>query len=120
MAVKEEWLRGFDEEGRHERRIATEDELRKPDEMRQVWTRNARSNTQLMGTVQSAEECVQGGKPNFREAKWNNACCAQQITGQSGRPGASSLACVCMECKHMPKDDFVWFAADCHVWRDVN
>ena len=42
------------------------------------------------------------------------ACNAKQVPGDAGRPRVSPLAYMCLECKHMPKDDFVWFALDCH------
>ena len=28
-------------------------------------------------------------------------------------PGAITVACMCMECKHIPMVDFVWFAVEC-------
>ena len=47
-------------------------------------------------------------------ARWNNACYAKHVLGRVQRPGALALACTRMECKHVPKDDFVWFTVDSH------
>ena len=98
QGVHGKWLGRIDVEVRYEGRNATEDELRKCEEMKQVWNRSASkatflggcfrssgavrlrchradmgSNTPLKSIISNVQECVQGMKRHLREAPWNTA-----------------------------------------------
>ena len=46
--------------------------------------------------------------------KWTHVRFAKQFLEHAGNLGALAMSHMFMGCQYMPKDDFVWFAVECH------
>ena len=59
-------------------------------------------------------DCDEGKRFRLNEAKWNEACVAKQDLGHAGNLRTLTMSYMGVECRHMPKYDFVWLVVDGH------